>query len=159
MAYLGNTPAKPTQSPAIVTNQTATNLQTSFTVAGGYSVGFLEVYQNGVRLVPTTDYTASTGTTVVLVTGATTNDELMFVAYQTTNIGAVATASVANAIAGGSAGQIPYQTGSGQTSLTTTGVSGQVLQSAGSGAPVWGTVDTNKAIGSILALAQTQAIF
>ena len=35
---------------------------------------YLDVYQNGVLLKPGTDYTATTGTTVVLVTGASLND-------------------------------------------------------------------------------------
>ena len=35
---------------------------------------YMDVYQNGVLLVPGTDYTAMTGTTVVLVTGASLND-------------------------------------------------------------------------------------
>ena len=35
---------------------------------------YMDVYQNGVLLKPGTDYTATTGTTVVLVTGASLND-------------------------------------------------------------------------------------
>jgi hypothetical protein len=118
MAYIGNAPAQPNQGPASVTTQTATSSQTTFTVSGGYSVGFIDVYQNGVRLVPSTDYTANNGTTVVLVTGATLNDELMFVAYQTNLIGGVSVATSALNLSGGSAGQIPYQTGNGVTAFS-----------------------------------------
>ena len=42
---------------------------------------YLDVFQNGVLLKPGTDYTATTGTTVVLVTGASLNDVVEMVAY------------------------------------------------------------------------------
>ena len=41
----------------------------------------MDVYQNGVLLVPGTDYAATTGTTVVLVTGASANDIVEMVVY------------------------------------------------------------------------------
>jgi hypothetical protein len=47
------------------------------------------------------------------------------------------TAQYAGNIAGGAAGGIPYQTGSGATSILAAGVSNQVLVSGGSSAPVW----------------------
>lgn len=118
MAYLGNKPSDPVSGPAIVTTQTATASQTSFTVSGGYTPSFIDVYQNGVRLIPTTDYTATTGTTVVLTTGASLNDELMFVAYQTAQVGSIAQSYSAINLSGGSANQIPYQTAAGTTSMT-----------------------------------------
>ena len=86
MAYIG---------PSIETGfrqryvYTATAGQTSF--SGGDSVGisltytdseYLDVYQNGVLLVPGSDYAATTGTTVVLVTGASLNDKVEMIAYQ-----------------------------------------------------------------------------
>ena len=55
---------------------TATAGQTSFTVAGGYVSGFVDVYQNGVKLVNGTDVTISSGTTVVLASGATAGDTI-----------------------------------------------------------------------------------
>ena len=42
---------------------------------------YMDVYQNGVLLKPGTDYTATTGTTVVLVTGASLNDVVEMVSY------------------------------------------------------------------------------
>lgn len=42
-------------------------------------------------------------------------------------------------LAGGSAGVIPYQSGSGATSFTAAGTTGQVLTSNGTGAPTWTT--------------------
>ena len=42
---------------------------------------YMDVYQTGVLLKPGTDYTATTGTTVVLVTGASLNDVVEMVVY------------------------------------------------------------------------------
>jgi hypothetical protein len=69
----------------VITNTafTATSGQTTFTV--NYTVGLIEVFRNGVCLVPTTDYTASNGTTVVLATGATTGDSILVVAFSPIN--------------------------------------------------------------------------
>jgi len=44
---------------------------------------YMDVYQNGVLLKPGTDYTATTGTSVVLTTGATLNDVVEMVVYDT----------------------------------------------------------------------------
>ena len=57
-----------------VTNTTATAGQTSFTIPS-YTVGYIDVFRNGVYL-PTTDYTATTGTTVVLTNAATVGDTI-----------------------------------------------------------------------------------
>lgn len=53
---------------------TATASQTSFTVVGGYLANLVDVYQNGVKLVNGTDVTVTSGTAVVLATGATVGD-------------------------------------------------------------------------------------
>ena len=58
-----------------VTNFTATAEQTSFSVPS-YTVGYIDVYRNGVRLV-STDYTATTGTTVVLNNACTVGDAVV----------------------------------------------------------------------------------
>ena len=58
-----------------VTNFTATAGQTSFSVPS-YTVGYIDVYRNGVRLV-STDYTATTGTTVVLANACTVGDAVV----------------------------------------------------------------------------------
>jgi hypothetical protein len=67
---------------------TATANQTTFTGADSnsatlaYDAGFIDVYLNGIKLA-NSDYTASTGTSVVLGTGAAVNDILMIVAFGT----------------------------------------------------------------------------
>lgn len=55
-----------------VTEFTATAGQTTFTVPS-YTVGYIDVYRNGVRL-GAADFTATNGTTVVLATGAYVGD-------------------------------------------------------------------------------------
>jgi hypothetical protein len=55
-----------------VTEFTATASQTTFTPPS-YTVGFINVYRNGVRL-GSADYTATNGTTVVLASGAASGD-------------------------------------------------------------------------------------
>ena len=45
--------------------------------------------------------------------------------------------STSNHLAGGVAGAIPYQSASGTTAFSTAGTSGQILTSAGTGAPTW----------------------
>ena len=58
-----------------VTDFTATAAQTSFSVPS-YTVGYIDVYRNGVRLV-STDFTATTGTTVVLANACTSGDAVV----------------------------------------------------------------------------------
>ena len=49
------------------------------------------------------------------------------------------TATTSTNLAGGAAGNIPYQSGAGATSFVSAGTSGQVLTSNGSSAPTWTT--------------------
>ena len=59
---------------------TATASQTSIPNVG-YTVGAVHVYQNGIRLVDGTDYTATNGSTVTLETGATEGDQIVIVSH------------------------------------------------------------------------------
>lgn len=59
---------------------TATASQTSIPNVG-YTVGAVHVYQNGIRLVDGTDYTATDGSTVTLETGATEGDQIVIVSH------------------------------------------------------------------------------
>tara|TARA_R110000737_G_scaffold319337_2_gene330534 strand:+ start:62 stop:1117 length:1056 start_codon:yes stop_codon:yes gene_type:complete len=75
-----------------LTEFTATSGQTTFSVPS-YTVGFINVYRNGVML-GTADFTATSGTTVVLAAGATAGDlvaaESFFVSGVSNAIPAVA---------------------------------------------------------------------
>jgi hypothetical protein len=61
---------------------TATAGQTNFNFTAGYTVGFLDVYQNGVRLTAGTDFTAVGGTLFVLTTPANISDEVEAIGYK-----------------------------------------------------------------------------
>ena len=65
---------------------TATASQTTFTPTGGYRIGDLAVYRNGVRLVNGRDYTAVDGANVVLQSGASVGDVLEFGIFDSFNI-------------------------------------------------------------------------
>ena len=60
----------------------ATDGQTTFTVSNGYTIGQLDVYRNGVKLSRSRDFTASDGTSVVLVSAASANDIVEFVVFE-----------------------------------------------------------------------------
>lgn len=63
------------------TNFYATAGQTTFTLSQGYSVGDIDVFLNGVKLVESDDYYATNGTTVVLNSAALLNDHLQVVSH------------------------------------------------------------------------------
>lgn len=60
---------------------TATSGQTTF--AATYDAGFVDVYLNGIKLIDGTDFTATSGTSIVLASGAALNDTVDIVAYGT----------------------------------------------------------------------------
>ena len=107
-----------------VTNFTATAGQTSFSVPS-YTVGYIDVYRNGVRLV-STDYTATTGTTVVLTNAATVGDTITTISFYVSSV----LNAIPNSTNGvtranmpvGSVVQVVQGTFSTQTSLTGTTV-------------------------------------
>ena len=65
--YIGTVPAP--QATQLRQTFTATASQTTFGTAG-YTVGYIDVFMNGVKLVDGTDYTATNASEVVLTTGA-----------------------------------------------------------------------------------------
>ena len=90
MPYIGKAPQQGIRNRFIYQ---ATAGQTSFSGSDAnsntltYSDGeYVDVYQNGILLKPATDYTSTTGTTVVLVTGASVNDVVEIVVYDAFSI-------------------------------------------------------------------------
>ena len=79
MSYIGNSPG--VSSQRVLTSFTATSSQIIFTPSAGYTLGYLDVYQNGVKLIAGDDYTASDGIIFSLITGANTGDAIECVAY------------------------------------------------------------------------------
>ena len=80
MAYIGQSLTEGTRRAY---NYTATASQTTFNAV--YTVGAVDVYQNGVLLTPD-DYTASTGTTIVLDTAAALDDEITIICHNTFSV-------------------------------------------------------------------------
>ena len=86
--YIGRAPG---DSSVIVARQTftPTGITTNFTFASGYTVGYVDAYLNGARLVEGDDYTATDGSVVGLTTHAQNGDVLELVVYKAFNIGDV----------------------------------------------------------------------
>jgi len=99
------------------TEFTATAGQTTFTPPS-YTVGFIQVYRNGV-LLGSADYTATNGTTVVLTTGATAGDLVTTISFY---VSSVLNAIPATAGSVGSTYLAPNLTLSGTTTATTISV-------------------------------------
>ena len=64
----------------------ATSGQTQFTVTGGYRNGEIAVYRNGTRLVDGRDFTATDGSIVTLLSGATVGDSIEFQIFDSFNV-------------------------------------------------------------------------
>jgi hypothetical protein len=114
------------------TTYTATAGQTTFLAS--YTVGYVQVYVNGV-LLPAADYTASSGTSVILATSANLNDVVELVAYAVTSI---ASTSAAN-IVGGAANQIHYQSAANSTAFITAPVTANTFLKWGGSSFSWAT--------------------
>jgi len=90
MAYIGKSPSFGVRNRYLYQ---ATAGQTTFTGSDAdsktltYTDGlYVDVYQNGVLLKPVTDYASTSGTSVVLVTGASLNDVVEIVVYDAFSI-------------------------------------------------------------------------
>ena len=134
---------------------TATAGQTTFATSG-YSVGFVDVYMNGVKLAAA-DYTATNGSDVVLATAALVNDIIEIVAFTSfvasgglaaannlsdvvsastsrtnlgitlPNLGVTSTAAELNNLAAVPRGSIIYGNSSAATARLSKGATGTVL--------------------------------
>ena len=85
MGYIGKSPTNGVRNRFVYQ---ATEVQTSFSGSDANSLTlaytdtlYMDVYQNGVLLKAGTDYTATTGTSVVLGQGASLNDHVEMVVY------------------------------------------------------------------------------
>ena len=87
-----------------ITEFTATAGQTTFTPPS-YTVGFIQVFRNGV-LLGSADYTASNGTTVVLSSGATAGDLVTTISFYVSSV-----LNAIPAVAGSISLAGPYVTG------------------------------------------------
>jgi len=118
---------------------TATAGQTTFTITGGYTVGLVDVYLNGARLIGS-DYTASNGTTVVLAAGVIAGDVIETVSY---------TSYAASSISGaGTTGYLTKWTGSSSQGNS-------IIQDSGSAITVGGSVTATSFSGAGTGLTGT----
>ena len=83
--YIGRAPG---DSSVVVARQifSPTSSTTDFTFAAGYTVGYLDLYLNGARLIEGQDFTASDTSTIVLLSAAINGDVLEAVAYKAFNL-------------------------------------------------------------------------
>ena len=104
MAYIGTSPSNGVRRRFVYE---ATANQTSF--SGNDESGitltyvdslYLDVFQNGIKLKAGDDYTATTGTTVVLVQGASADDVLEMVAFDVFSVNDSVSASAGGSFAG-----------------------------------------------------------
>ena len=84
--YIGRAPS---DSAVTVARQTfsPTGVTTDFTFASGYTVGYLDLFLNGTKLIEGVDYSATDTSTISLVSAAINGDVLEGVAYKAFNLG------------------------------------------------------------------------
>jgi len=129
--YIGNAPINNSIFKQVFTPSTGT---TTFTPGTVYTPGFIDVYQNGIKLIDTTDYTASNGTTVVLGVAATTGDTIEIVTYetfQTSGVNATTFVGSSEDVAGDGSGTDAVSTGTLITNLSTSGGTSALTLAAG----------------------------
>ena len=80
----------PDTSPIVVAKQvfSPTGVQTNFTFAAGYQIGYLDVYVNGSRQIEGQDFNATDTSTVSLFTAAQSGDIVELLAYKAYNLAA-----------------------------------------------------------------------
>ena len=83
--YIGRAPG---DSSVVVSRQifNTTGVTTDFTFSSGYTVGYLDLYLNGSRLIEGPDYAASDGSTISLISPAQDGDVIEGVAYKAFNL-------------------------------------------------------------------------
>ena len=106
MAYIGKGLESNTNRKRFIFTATAAQTSFSGTDDSSLTLGYddtlyMDVYQNGVLLVPATDYAATTGTSVVLVQGASVDDTVEMVVYDVVSVGDTVSASAGGAFSGG----------------------------------------------------------
>ena len=122
----------------------ATSNQTSFSGndADGntlaYDSGYIDVYLNGVHLDPT-DYTASSGSSVVLASGAATGDILYIVGFGTFNVAAINAANISS----GTLNDARLPTTMAGKTLNTAIVNANTLVARGDGSSADGKITLN----------------
>ena len=127
---------------------TATNNQTVFSgndddsSSLGYDPGFIDVYLSGLHLVNGVDYTATSGSSLTLSSGAATGDILVIVAYGTFSLATNVNADTLNTQPGS------YYTGYTDTATSNVAASALLKSSNLSGLADAGTARGNLGLGT-----------
>lgn len=141
MPYIGTSPSNGVRR---VYTYTASGSQTTFTGASNegqtlsyVDTNYIDVYQNGV-LLGSADYTSTSGTSVVLATGATLSDIVVIIVYDVFSVADVVSKTSGgtfdgNITAGGNLTVTGTAVLSGLTHPTSDGSNGQFLKTNGSG--------------------------
>jgi hypothetical protein len=122
----------------------ATSNQTSFSGSDAngntlaYDSGYIDVYMNGVHLDPS-DYTASSGSSVVLASGAATGDIIYIVGFGTFNVAAINAANISS----GTLNDARLPTTMAGKTLTTATVEANSLTARGDGSSAAGQIILN----------------
>ena len=138
----------------------ATSGQTSFSgndangIALAYSdTLYMDVYQNGVLLKPVTDYASTTGTSVVLVTGASTDDVLEMIVYDS-----FAVADTVSAKDGGSfAGAVSMASTLDVTGAITSSAGATITTADNNAQLTLKSTDADGSVGPVLDLVRDSA--
>ena len=143
--YIGRAPA---DSSVAVARQifSPTGVQTNFTFASGYDVGYLDLYLNGIRLIEGQDYNATDTSTVGLTSFAQNGDILEAVAYKAFNLGDVERIGIQSAGTLIGNARILNFVGTGNTfALNGTTIDVSISGGAGAGG-TWATYDSSAGI-------------
>jgi hypothetical protein len=143
--YIGRAPG---DSSVVVARQvfSPSGVQTDFTFASGYTVGYLDAYLNGVRLIEGQDYSATDTSTVGLTSFAQSGDVLELVAYKAFNISTAGRIGIqSSGVTVGNVDTLNF-IGLGNTfSLSGTTIDVSISGSAGA-AGTWSNYDSNTGV-------------
>nr|BAR18597.1 tail fiber [uncultured Mediterranean phage uvMED] len=124
---------------------TASGSQTTFTGSDdngntlAYDAGFIDIYKNGAKLVNGTDVTVTSGTSVVLATGAVVGDIIDIVAYGTFDVAAISASNITS----GTLNDARLPTTMAGKTLTTATVEANSLTARGDGSSADGKITLN----------------
>ncbi|BAQ88751.1 phage tail fiber protein [uncultured Mediterranean phage uvMED] len=124
---------------------TASGSQTTFTGSDdngntlAYDAGFIDIYKNGAKLVNGTDVTVTSGTSVVLATGAVAGDIIDIVAYGTFDVAAISASNITS----GTLNDARLPTTMAGKTLTTATVEANSLTARGDGSSADGKITLN----------------
>ncbi len=124
---------------------TASGSQTTFTGTDdngntlAYDAGFIDIYKNGAKLVNGTDVTVTSGTSVVLATGAVAGDIIDIVAYGTFDVASIDASNITS----GTLNDARLPTTMAGKTLTTATVEANSLTARGDGSSADGKITLN----------------